>query len=186
VRAYRQTRGGRHRGWGASGGFGFCPALKLFDEIARRLSHRHQNGHRLKGDRREQGDRHQKVKEEQDLPERVFSYYVEYYVHGISSTSSSRSGDDTRLGAIEAVGVSGAGGDKDEACRKRLSRSKIAREVLENLFTIFLVDSHTVADHLFDGSVPTLARQSGRSDDHAQVVTGLARAGHDVLIGSGR
>src|SRR5215470_14486507 len=59
---------------------------EAIDEIARRLSRRRQNRCRLKRDRRQQGDRHQEVNEEQDLPERIFSYYAEYYVHGISST----------------------------------------------------------------------------------------------------
>jgi hypothetical protein len=76
--------------------------------------------------------------------------------------------------------------DKDEARGNRLSRSKIIREVVENLCAVFRVDSHTIADHLLDGGVPTFAGQSGRCDDHAQVVTGLARAGHEVPIGPGR
>ena len=58
------------------------------------------------------------------------------------------------------------GSDKNEARGTRLSRSKIAREVLENLFSVFPVDSHTVADHLLNGGVPALAGQSGRRNDH--------------------
>jgi hypothetical protein len=63
--------------------------------MARRLSRRHQNGHRLKRDRRQQADRKQEVDEEQDFPERINSYVVEYYVHDVSSASSG-SGDDTK------------------------------------------------------------------------------------------
>jgi hypothetical protein len=69
-------------------GVGRCRhRTKTTDEIARRLSHRHQNGSRLKRHRRQQADRKQEVNEEQDLPERINSYIVEYYVHGVSSTS---------------------------------------------------------------------------------------------------
>jgi hypothetical protein len=52
------------------------------------LSRRHQNGHCLKRDSGEQRDRQQEVNEEQDFPERILSYYAEYYVHGVSSASS--------------------------------------------------------------------------------------------------
>jgi len=64
--------------------------------MAGHLSRRHQNGHRLKRDRGKQADREQKVNEEQDFPERIFSDYAEYYVHGVSSASSG-SGDDAKL-----------------------------------------------------------------------------------------
>ncbi len=64
--------------------------------MTRHLSRRHQNGHRLKRDRRKEADRKQEVNEEQDAPERILSYYAEYYVHGVSSASSG-SGDDAKL-----------------------------------------------------------------------------------------
>ena len=63
---------------------------------------------------------------------------------------------------------------KDEAFGDRLSRSQIAGEIIENLCSIFRVDSHSVADHLLDGGAPAVAAQSTRSDDHGHVVTGSA------------
>src|SRR5712671_5825598 len=89
-------------------------------------------------------------------------------------------------GDLTRVAFPAPSSDNDEACGNQLSRSEIGREVVENPCSVFLVDSHAVADHLLDGAVPTLAGQSSRGDDHAQVVTGLARAGHEVSIGPGR
>ena len=62
---------------------------KALDECARRLSHRYQDGRRLKRDSRQQGDREQEVSEEQDPPERSDRYDVEYDVHGVASATSS-------------------------------------------------------------------------------------------------
>src|SRR6266481_8088187 len=121
------------------GGVGRCRHRTAIDEIARHLSHRHQNGRRLKRDRRQQGDRHQEVTEEQDLPERVLAYYAEYYVHGISSISFCGSGDDTWLGRSRPLASPAPGSDKDEARGNRLSRSKIIREVVENLCAVLRV-----------------------------------------------
>jgi hypothetical protein len=64
--------------------------------MAGRLSRRGQHRRCLKRDRREQRNGQDKVNEEQDFPERIFSDYAEYYVHGVSSASSG-SGDDARL-----------------------------------------------------------------------------------------
>src|SRR5260370_38221621 len=100
--------------------------------------------------------------------------------------SHCRKCDDPCPGRSWRLAFPGPGSDKDEACGNRLSRSKIIREVVENPCAVLCVDSHTVANHLLYRGVPTLAGQSGRSDDHAQVMTGLARAGHEVPIGPGR
>src|SRR5258705_8257592 len=70
---------------GDQGGVARCRHRTAINEMAGHLSRRHQNGHRLKRDRGKQADREQKVNEEQDFPERIFSDYAEYYVHGVSS-----------------------------------------------------------------------------------------------------
>src|SRR5260370_5787848 len=81
---------------GDQGGVGRCRHRAAIDEITRRLSRRHQDGHRLKRNCGEQRDREQEMSEEQDFPERVFSYYAEYYVHGVSPLLVALA-DDARL-----------------------------------------------------------------------------------------
>src|SRR5215468_5241305 len=77
-------------------GIGSCRNRTAVDETARHLSRRHQNGRHLKRERCQQGEGQHEVDEEQDFPERIFPYYAEYYVHGVSPASY-RSDGDTRL-----------------------------------------------------------------------------------------
>jgi hypothetical protein len=65
-----------------------CWHRTAINEAAGYLPRRHQNGYRLKRDGGKQADREQEVNEKQDFPERIFSYYAEYYVHGVSPASS--------------------------------------------------------------------------------------------------
>src|SRR5260370_3611355 len=61
-----------------------CRDRTAINPTARHLSRRHKNGHCLKRKRRQHGEGQEEVNEEQYLPERIFPYYAEYYVHVVS------------------------------------------------------------------------------------------------------
>src|SRR6516162_5228241 len=68
---------------------------------------------------------------------------------------------------------------------EELARSEIGRKIIDDLCLIVWRDVHPVGGHFRQDIGPPLARQSGRADDHTEVVTRLTLARDQFAIRAG-